>query len=344
MWGFVKSLTVIVTALVVFGSSCAMAGEGMLTLATTTSTENSGLLASIHPDFEKKTDIEVRVVAKGTGASLQLARDGNADVVLVHARTLEDRFLAEGFGVLRRDVMSNDFVFIGPGADPAGIKGVRSPAEALRRIAAGERVFVSRGDGSGTHIREQELWRRTALDLESRQATVFVKGRKRSFQSVRPEGDWYLSIGQGMGKTIMVATEKRAYTLVDRGTYYALALAEPARTDLVIVCEGDKSLYNPYGVIAVNPRKHAHVNFAAAKRYIEWITSPEVQERIGRYRVGGRVLFFPSAAPAGVEGFRVRGSGFRMLLQTSLASGTPRTVKPVPKKQERGRGRGARKS
>ncbi|NQT17741.1 MAG: substrate-binding domain-containing protein [Planctomycetes bacterium] len=329
MSGFVKQVAVIAVVLAGLGAGFAAAAENVLTLATTTSTENSGLLASIHPDFEKKAGVQVRVVAKGTGASLQLARDGNADVVLVHARTLEDRFVAEGFGVLRRDVMYNDFVFIGPDADPAALKGARSPAEALKRIAAGEHEFVSRGDGSGTHLREQELWRGTAVDLETRQATVLVKGKKRSFQSVRPKGDWYLSIGQGMGKTIMVATEKRAYALVDRGTYYALALAEPPRTDLVVVCEGDKGLYNPYGVIAVNPRKHPHVNFAAAKRYVEWITSAEVQKMIGRFRVGGRVLFHPGAG--GTRGVRVRGSGFRMPLQTFPVSVAPRALKPFGK-------------
>ena len=327
MSGFVKALAAIVVALAPFSTPCAVGAEGVLTLATTTSTENSGLLASIHPDFEKRTGIQVRVVAKGTGASLQLARDGNADVVLVHARSLEDRFVAEGFGVLRRDVMYNDFVFIGPDADPAGVKGARSPAEALDRIAAGEHEFVSRGDGSGTHIREQELWRKTSVDLEAREATVVVKGKKRSFRSVRPKGDWYLSIGQGMGKTIMVATEKRAYALVDRGTYYALALAEPPRTDLVVVCQGDKGLYNPYGVIAVNPQKHPHVNFAAAKKYVEWITSAEVQKMIGRYRVGGRVLFHPGAGAAGTRGFRrVQGSGFRVQDAASDVSGECRTA------------------
>lgn len=269
--------------------------DDTLTLATTTSTENSGLLAHIHPDFEKKTGIRVKVVAKGTGASLQLARDGNADVILVHAREHEDRFVAEGYGVLRRDVMYNDFVIIGAESDPAGVQGMKKPAEALRQIASRQRVFISRGDGSGTHIREQTLWRNTELPLETETVTVLAKGRKESFASVRPKGDWYLSIGQGMGKAIMVATEKRAYTLTDRGTYYSFALSEPAKTDLAILYEGHESLHNPYGVIAANPKRYPHVNFAGARKYIDWITSPETQRAIGQYKFQGKALFHPTA-------------------------------------------------
>ena len=279
-------------------SRAAPAADDTLILATTTSTENSGLLAYLHPDFEKKTRIRVKVVAKGTGASLQLARDGNADVVLVHAREQEDRFVADGYGVMRRDVMINDFILIGPEDDPAGIRGLKDPAEALRRIAQSRSAFISRGDGSGTHIREQQLWRRAAVPLESEAVTLFSQGKKKSFESVRPSGDWYLSVGQGMGKTILIAAEKRAHTLADRGTYYSFALAQPAKTDLAVLCQGHESLYNPYGVIAVNPKRYPHVNFAGAKRYIEWITSPEVQRMIGEYKVQGKVLFHPNAAPA----------------------------------------------
>jgi len=268
----------------------------VLTLATTTSTENSGLLAHIHGDFEKKHGVRVKVIAKGTGAALQLARDGNADVVLVHAREHEDQFVAQGYGVMRRDVMYNDFVIIGPQADPAGIKGAKSAAGALKRIAETGREFLSRGDGSGTHIREQQLWRQTRLPLESKSTTLFAQGKKRVVRSVRPSGAWYRSIGQGMGKTIMMATEKQAYTLADRGTYYAFALARPAKTDLRVLCEGDEGLFNPYGVIAVNPDKHSHVNYPAAKKYIQWITSPEVQKMIGQYRVGGKALFHAGAS------------------------------------------------
>ena len=269
--------------------------DDTLTLATTTSTENSGLLAHIHPDFEKKTGIRVKVVAKGTGASLQLARDGNADVILVHAREHEDKFVAEAYGVLRRDVMYNDFVIIGAKNDPAGVQGMKKPAEALRQIASRQQAFISRGDGSGTHIREQTLWRDTKMPLETETVTVLAKGKRESFESVRPNGDWYLSIGQGMGKAIMVATEKRAYTLTDRGTYYSFALAEPAKTDLAILCEGHESLHNPYGVIAANPKRYPHVNFAGAQEYIDWITSRETQRVIGQYKFQGKTLFRPAA-------------------------------------------------
>ena len=275
----------------------------VLSLATTTSTENSGLLAHIHPDFEKKTGIRVKVIAKGTGAALQLARDGNADVVLVHARRLEDRFVAEGFGVMRRDVMFNDFVIIGPASDPAGIRDARTVAEAMRRLAAGEHTFISRGDGSGTHVKEQDLWRHAAVALETKTVRTFSRGRSKEQKSVRPRGKWYLSIGQGMGKAITMATERRAYTLTDRGTYHAFAMAEPARTDLAVLSRRDlsrrdlsrrdRALYNPYGVIAVNPAKHPHVNFPAVKQYIQWLTSAEVRKMIADYRVGGKVLFHP---------------------------------------------------
>lgn len=280
------------------GSPASLAAEDTLILATTTSTENSGLLAYLHPDFEKKTGIRVKVVAKGTGASLQLARDGNADLILVHAREQEDQFIADGFGVMRRDVMVNDFIVIGPETDPAGIRGVKDPAEALRRVAESRAPFISRGDGSGTHIREQQLWRRAGVPLESEAVTLFSQGEKKRFESVRPAGDWYLSVGQGMGKTILIATEKRAYTLADRGTYYFFALAQPAKTDLAVLCQNHEGLYNPYGVIAVNPERYPHVNFAGAKRYIQWIVSPEIQRMIGEYRVQGQILFHPNAAPA----------------------------------------------
>jgi len=271
------------------------ADDRFLTLATTTSTENSGLLAYLHPDFEARTAIRVKVVAKGTGASLQLARDGNADVVLVHARDEEDRFMAEGHGILRRDVMYNDFILIGPTEDPAGIKNAASAVQAFQRIASGKQLFISRGDASGTHVKEQELWRKTTTAIVSDTTTTILDGKRKTFTSVRPAGDWYLSIGQGMGKTILTANEKRAYTLADRGTYYAMALAEPAKTDLAILYEGDPGLRNPYGVIVVDPQKHPGVNHEAARKYVEWMTSAETQKKIGEFKVQGKVLFFPGA-------------------------------------------------
>lgn len=265
--------------------------DSLLTLATTTSTENSGLFAYIHPDFERRTGIRVKVIAKGTGASLQLGRDGNADVVLVHARLYEDEFIAQGFGIDRRDVMYNDFVLLGPKDDPAGISGSRDVAGALKRIARLQREFVSRGDSSGTHIKEQELWKATGQPLIRQERTLIKAGSEVVVSMVRPSGDWYKSIGQGMGATLNYATERRAYTLTDRGTYYSYAMADPPRTNLVILCEGDARLVNPYGVIAVNPARHPNVNYQAAKKYIEWITSPETQRMIERFEVGGKVLF-----------------------------------------------------
>lgn len=266
----------------------------VLTLATTTSTENSGLLRAIHPDFQRRTGITIKVVAKGTGASLQLARDGNADVVLVHARAQEDRFVEQGHGVMRRDVMYNDFVILGPKRDPAGVRTADDPAQALRRIARGGHTFVSRGDGSGTHTKEQALWRETGLPLETQVVAFFSSGRRKTVRTDRPAGSWYLSIGQGMGPAIMMATERQAYLLADRGAYYAFAMARPPKTDLSILYASAASLHNPYGVIAVNPKKHPHVRHEAAVRYIEWITSPEVQAMIGRYQVGGKTLFHPA--------------------------------------------------
>ncbi len=284
-------LTTLLTVLCLLQGCADPSAEQLLTLATTTSTDNSGLLAEIHPDFEQQTGVRVKVIAKGTGAALQLARDGNADVVLVHAPTHEDEFVADGFGVMRRDVMHNDFVIVGPADDPAGAKDAATAADALKRIAAGAHLLISRGDGSGTHIKEQSLWRQTGLKLDTKTTRIIAKGKPKEVTSVRPPGAWYLSIGQGMGETIVMATEKRAYTLVDRGTYYAFALADPPKTDLVILSEGDRHLHNPYGVIAVNPEVHAHVHFTAAKKYIEWITSAKVQKMIGEYRIGGKVLF-----------------------------------------------------
>ena len=272
----------------------ASAAERVLTLATTTSTEDSGLLSHIHPDFERRFGIKMKVVAKGTGASLQLARDGNADVVLAHAREQEDEFVAQGFGLGRRDVMYNDFVVIGPSEDPAGIRGSRDAGGALRKIHNARALFVSRGDNSGTHLAEQLLWRQSGVPLADKQQQIVKDGQKLTTRVTAPAGDWYRSIGRGMGEVIQYATEKRGYALTDRGTYYAYALDAKPRTDLVILCEGDARLRNNYGVIAVNPKKHPHVNYDWAMKYIDWITSPETQRMIGEYKKGGKVLFHPS--------------------------------------------------
>ena len=276
-----------------------------LTLATTTSTENSGLLAHIHPDFEKKTGITVKVIPKGTGACLQHGRAGDVDVVLVHARAREDEFVAQGYGTKRYDVMHNDFVIIGPKDDPAGIAGSTDAPAALMAIfrteaaLGGGATFVSRGDNSGTHMKEQALWTEafrtvSRADLIEKETTI-IKGDKKSvFTMLMPPGEFYSSIGSGMGRAIGHATEKRAYTLADRGTYYAYALGDEPRTDLVILCEGDPNLSNPYGVIPVSPKKHPGVNHVAAMKYVEWLTSPETQRMIGEFKISGNTLFHPA--------------------------------------------------
>jgi len=281
------------------------AEQTTLTLATTTSTENSGLLAHIHPDFEKKTGITVNVIPKGTGASLQLGRDGNVDVVLVHARAKEEEFVAQGYGTQRYDVMHNDFVIIGPKDDPAGIAGSTDAPAALMAIFRAEAAlgvgatFVSRGDNSGTHMKEQALWTEAFRTVSraglTEKETTIVKGDKtKVFTMLTPPGAFYRSIGSGMGKAIGHATEKRAYTLADRGTYYAYALGDEPRTDLVILCEGGPNLSNPYGVIPVCPKKHPGVKHEAAKKYVEWLTAPETQKMIGDFKVGGKTLFHPA--------------------------------------------------
>jgi len=242
-------------------------GMEHLRLATTTSTENSGLLAELLPPFEKANDCHVDVIAVGTGKAIKLGETGDVDVVLVHARSKEDKFVAEGFGVDRRDVMYNDFVILGPVPDPAGIAGLKDASEAMKKIAAAKATFVSRGDDSGTHTREKQLWKAAGIV---------------------PSGDWYLEAGRGMGEVITMATERGGYTLSDRGTY----LAYKTKTDLKILVEGDPGLFNPYGVIMVNPARHPHVKVDLAKKFIAYLTSPEGRKIITGFRVGGEQLFY----------------------------------------------------
>ncbi len=239
-------------------------------LATTTSTDNSGLLDVLLPPFEEKYDIKVDVISVGTGAAIQLGENGDVDVVLVHARAAEDAMVEEGYGINRRDVMYNDFIIVGPVDDPAGISGEKDAAAALNKISSSEAYFVSRGDNSGTHIKELELWQSAGI---------------------KPEGDWYLEIGQGMEAALLVANENMGYVLADRGTF----LATKDKLDLVILSEGDSRLFNPYGVIAVNPAVHPHVNYMEAMQFIAWMTSPEGQKIIGEFKAHGEVLFFPNA-------------------------------------------------
>lgn len=253
--------------LVVFLCSVAW-GQERLRMSTTTSTENSGLLNVLLPPFEKECGCKVDVIAVGTGKALKLGESGDVDVVLVHARKLEDKFVADGFGVNRRDVMYNDFVILGPASDPARVKGAKTSAEALARIAAAQSAFISRGDESGTHQKEKEIW---------------------AAAGIAPQGRWYRSAGQGMGEVITIATEQRAYTLADRGTYNSF---KPGKTDLAIVFEGEKGLFNPYGVIAVNPKRFSHVKFSLAMKFVEYITGPKGQKIIADYKVHGQPVFF----------------------------------------------------
>jgi len=249
--------------------SCSFAAaQDRLRMSTTTSTENTGLLNVLLPPFEKECRCKVDVIAVGTGKALKLGEAGDVDVVLVHARSLEDNFVANGFGVNRRDVMYNDFVIIGPAGDPAHVKGAKTAADALKRIAAAQAIFISRGDESGTHVKEKEIW---------------------AAAGINPAGRWYRSIGQGMGEAIMMATEEQAYTLSDRGTYNAFA---DRKTNLVILFEGEKGLFNPYGVIAVNPKKFPHVRYDLAMKFIDFITGPTGQAIIGQYQVAGKPVFF----------------------------------------------------
>lgn len=243
-------------------------------MSTTTSTENSGLLAVLLPPFEKEFGCKVDVVAVGTGKALRLGEAGDVDVVFVHARGLEDRFVAAGFGVDRRDVMFNDFVLLGPPDDPAGAGETGGAADAFRAIAARRCAFVSRGDESGTHRKEKEIW---------------------ASAGVAPRGPWYLEAGQGMGEVINMATEKRAYTLSDRGTY----IAYRKKTDLVIVRQGDRTLRNPYGIIAVNPKRHPHVRYGLARKFIDFVTGPDGRSLIAGFRVDGEPLFFVSGQGGG---------------------------------------------
>ena len=241
-------------------------------LATTTSTENSGLLAKLLPPFEEWSGYAVHVVAVGTGKALKMGEDGDADVLLVHARAAENAFMDAGFGVNRRDVMYNDFVLVGPASDPAGISGDKDVADALKRIASSKSVFVSRGDDSGTNKKELALWKDAGIT---------------------PAGEWYREAGQGMGKVLQMSGEMDAYTLTDRGTW----LAYTGKTPLKIVVEGDKRLFNPYGIIAVNPARYPDNNYAGAMALIAWVTSPTGQAIIREYRINNQPLFVPVAVP-----------------------------------------------
>ena len=254
-------------------ASPALAQEKFIVVASTTSTEQSGLFGYLLPVFQTKTGIQVRVVALGTGQALDLARRGDADVVFVHARSAEEKFLAEGHGVRRFDVMYNDFVLIGPKSDPAKISGGKDILEGLRKIKAANAPFVSRGDNSGSHIAELDLWKLAGIDV------------------AKDKGSWYRDTGQGMGPALNTAGAMNAYILSDRGTW----LSFKNRGELSIAVEGDRRLFNQYGIMLVSPLKHPNVKKDLGQAFVDWVISPEGQEAIAGYKIGGEQLFFPNA-------------------------------------------------
>ena len=251
----------------------AYAQTHFITVASTTSTEQSGLFKHLLPVFRQKTGIEVRVVAVGTGQALDIGRRGDADVVFVHAKPLEEKFLADGFGVQRFDVMYNDFVLVGPKSDPAKVGGGKDIVAALQKIKTAQAPFASRGDKSGTHFAELELWKLAGVNI------------------ARDKGPWYRDTGSGMGPTLNTASGMNAYVLTDRGTW----LSFKNRGDLVISVEGDQRLFNQYGVMLVNPAKHPHVKKEMGQAFVDWVISPEGQKAIAEYKIGGEQLFFPNA-------------------------------------------------
>jgi len=251
----------------------ASAQDKSIIVASTTSTQDSGLFGYLLPIFKQKTGIDVRVVAQGTGQALDTARRGDADVVFVHARAAEEKFLSEGFGVKRYPVMYNDFVLIGPASDPAGVKGSHDIVAALKAIKDKGTPFISRGDRSGTHIAELDLWKAANIDIE------------------KEKGPWYKSIGQGMGAALNIASASNAYVLSDRGTW----LAFKNRGDLGVTVEGDRRLFNQYGVMLINPKKHPAVKTELGQQFIDWLISAEGQKAISGFKINGEQLFYPNA-------------------------------------------------
>jgi len=273
--------------------------EKILKMSTTTSTQSSGLLDILLPELKKDTGIRVKVIAKGTGAAIRDGVDGNVDVIFVHDKAREEKFITDGYGTKRYAVMHNDFIILGPANDPAGIRGITDVKEALKKIAANSSRFISRGDDSGTHTKEQALWKSSGLNLDKRTTTIVKKGKKREITFIYPKGSekWYFSIGQGMGKTITFAEEKQAYTLADRGTYLKYKFGRSSGLDLELHCQGDVVLANPYGVIPINPKKHAHTKIQLAEEFAGWLISEKGQALIKNYKLHGKQLFYPDAIP-----------------------------------------------
>jgi tungstate transport system substrate-binding protein len=262
-----------VALLLALQASAAMPQQKFITVASTTSTEQSGLFKHLLPLFMQKSGIEVRVVAVGTGQALDIGRRGDADVVFVHARALEEKFVAEGHGVRRLDVMYNDFVLVGPKTDPAKIQGGTDALEAFRKIRTAQAPFVSRGDRSGTHTAELELWKAAGIEI------------------AKEKGPWYRDTGQGMGPALNTAAGMNAYVLADRGTW----LSFRNRADLTVLVEGDRRLFNQYGIMLVNPQKHSSVKQELGQAFIDWVVSADGQKAIADYKIGGEQLFFPNA-------------------------------------------------
>ena len=255
----------------------AQAQDKFITVASTTSTANSGLFDHLLPMFEEKTGIEVRVVAVGTGKALQQARDGDADVLFVHAKGREEAFVEKGFGVERFDVMYNDFVIVGPTEDPAGVRGMSDVVAALQKIADSKSAFASRGDDSGTHTKERNLWKEAGIDVEA------------------ASGGWYRETGSGMGATLNTGVAMGAYVLADRATWIAFE----NKSDTKVLVEGDEKLFNQYGIILVSPERHPHVKVEEGQAFIDWVLSTEGQDAIADYKLDGQQLFFPNGQKTG---------------------------------------------
>jgi tungstate transport system substrate-binding protein len=274
-----RRLLIAITAMIgaVVFSPAAFAAEGFITVASTTSTENSGLFSHLLPRFQQDSGIEVRVVAVGTGQAIKIGERGDADVLFVHHKPSEEQFVDAGYGVARQDVMYNDFVVVGPTADPAGIRGQADVAAALAQIAAKQAVFVSRGDDSGTYKLEVSLWKTAGVDVAA------------------GSGTWYREVGAGMGATLNIASAMGGYALTDRGTWISFN----NKKDLAIIVEGDPRLFNQYGAILVNPAKHAHIKAQDGRAFIDWLISDKGQRAIADFRVRGEQLFFPNAKKGG---------------------------------------------
>ena len=271
---FFRATLIAAVSIIVAGLTPAKAGSDFITVASTTSTQNSGLFKVLLPAFKKQSGIDVRVVAVGTGQAIRLARNGDADVLFVHHKPSEEKFVAEGFGVERRDVMYNDFVIVGPKLDPAGIRGLKDALQAFQKIADSKSIFASRGDDSGTNKKERGLWKAAEINVAS------------------ASGTWYRETGSGMGATLNTAASMEAYSLSDRGTW----LSFKNRQGLDILAFGDKKLFNPYGVILVNKAKHPHTKSVQGQAFIDWLVSAEGQKVIASYSIGGEQLFFPNAS------------------------------------------------